>query len=289
MPTYERRRSERYAELLDERATGRRSHRHNAEDTELAPFVWLAGRVASLPDEPGPTDEFRTGLRAMLLAKIEREGVQAALSDDKTTRIPPSVVRVVREDALAGPTVPVTRPVRTGRTQRLRLVLLAGVTAGAVALSGVSAASTDALPGDALYQVKRSTEQAQLALAGSDQGRGALLLEFARQRLIEASKVRPERVALALAAMNQQIVEGVNLITSTAVQHGDLRSLDTVTTFVAQQLQLMDTFAAALAAAGDTVQSSRTLLDQVASRARGLAQGCPTHTADGLGPVPTTC
>src|SRR4029079_15171560 len=46
MPTYDRRRSEPYAELLDERATGRRSHRHNAEDTELAPFVWLAGRVA---------------------------------------------------------------------------------------------------------------------------------------------------------------------------------------------------------------------------------------------------
>ena len=31
------------------------------------------------------------------------------------------------------------------------------------------------------------------------------------------------------------------------------------------------------------------LLDQVESLARALARGCPTHAADALGPVPTTC
>ena len=54
------------------------------------------------------------------------------------------------------------------------------------AVSGMSAASGDAIPGDALYGVKRSTEQAQLALAGSDVSRGQLHLEFARTRLAEA-------------------------------------------------------------------------------------------------------
>ena len=66
---------------------------------------------------------------------------------------------------------------------RARGAIVVGVAAGTLALSGVSVASGDAMPGDALYGVKRSTERAQLALAGSDLTRGQLYLDFARTRL----------------------------------------------------------------------------------------------------------
>ena len=52
----------------------------------------------------------------------------------------------------------------------------------------MSAASENAVPGDALYGVKRSTERAQLALASSDLTRGQLFLDFARNRLAEARR-----------------------------------------------------------------------------------------------------
>ena len=43
------------------------------------------------------------------------------------------------------------------------------------------------------YNVKRSTERAQLALAGSDVSRGKLYLEFAGSRLDEAGRTAVSR------------------------------------------------------------------------------------------------
>ena len=73
----------------------------------------------------------------MLMAKIERDGIgvtAAQRADEAADRA-----------ALAGETQVVRSvPAGGGRT---RAAVLAGFTAGALALSGVSAASTDALPG----------------------------------------------------------------------------------------------------------------------------------------------
>jgi hypothetical protein len=286
----DRRRSDRFAELLDERAGGRRSHRHNAEDEKLAASVGLAGRVAALPDVPGPTDEFRVGLRAVLVSKIERDGVDAALSHDSTVRISSREVG----QALAGQAQPRRRP---SRTSRLRLVLLGGVTVGAVALSGVSAASSDSLPGDALYQVKRSTEQAQLALAGSDQGRGSLHLDFARLRLREATQIDPALVGAALTDMNREITTGVELITASAGQRKDPSGLAVLTTFVEQQQAQLAAAHAALATAGrtagDLVATSQALLNRVKTRAdaltRAITRGCTLDGKDDLGPYAKAC
>lgn len=281
----DRRRSDRFAELLDERAGGRRSHRHNAEDQKLTGALALVGRVAALPDEPAPTDEFRVGLRAMLLAKIERDGVDAPLSQDHTVSIPSRQVGQALADA--------THPRRPSRTSRLRLVLLGGVTVGAVALSGVSAASSDALPGDALYQVKRSAEQAQLLVAGSDHGRGSLHLDFARLRLREATQIDPTLAGAALKDMNQEITTGVELITLSAAQRNDPSSLGILRKFVEQQQSQLEASRAALAPAGDLVAASETLLERVKARAdtlaRAIASRCEIDDKDDLGPYPTSC
>src|SRR4051812_42438714 len=73
------RRSERFAELLDEGEGRRRRHRRRIGHTELAKLVAVARAVGTLDDEtPDPDPEFRSGLRAMLMATIEREGIGSA-------------------------------------------------------------------------------------------------------------------------------------------------------------------------------------------------------------------
>jgi hypothetical protein len=70
--------------------------------------------------------------------------------------------------------------------------LVAAGTALAITTGGAAAtavASTDALPGDALYDVKRAVENVQLALATSDLAKGERHLQIAATRLDEVAKL----------------------------------------------------------------------------------------------------
>ena len=104
-----------------------------------------------------------------------------------------------------------------------------GVAAGAMAVSGISAASENASPGDALYGVKRSTERAQLAMAGSDVTRGQLSLDFARTRLAEAAAMAGDDPEFAgvLDDMDTDTRKGVVLLTTSAVARRDTKPLAT--------------------------------------------------------------
>src|SRR5215831_1945965 len=178
-----RRRSDRFAELLDESTGRRRRHRRSELDTELAPLVATAAEVSATRAAPDPTDDFKAGLRAMLLATAEREGIGATAEE--------KAVQAASRAAMSANTE-VVKQVRTPSSGRARAAVIIGVVAGALLLSGVSAASTSALPGSPLYQVKRTNERAQLALAGSDVSRGKLYLDFAASRLNEAHQVSPD-------------------------------------------------------------------------------------------------
>ncbi len=218
-PINDRRRSERLAELLDEAAgRGRRHHRRTDHDADLAGLVALTGEVAKLPTLTEPDAEFRSGLRAMLLAKIEREGI-GVTADAKAAEL-------ANRAAMTGKTQ-VVRQVAAGHG-RTRAAVLIGVTAGALALSGVSVASTDSLPGDTLYPVKRSSEKAQLALASSDLSRGQLHFEFANSRLREAEKVPAFEAGKALSAMSFEVQEGADLILDWAARNQDPAALTIV-------------------------------------------------------------
>jgi Domain of unknown function (DUF5667) len=224
-PISDRRRSERLAELLDEAAgRGRRHHRRTGHDPELAELVSLTAKVAKLPTLTEPDAEFRSGLRAMLLAKIEREGI-GATADARAAEL-------ANRAAMTGKTQ-VVRQVAAGHG-RTRAAVLVGVTAGALALSGVSVASTDSLPGDALYPVKRSSERAQLALASSDLSRGQLHLEFANSRLREAKLVPAFEAGNVLSAMNIEVEDGVHLIMGWAERNRDPAALGILDEFLAE-------------------------------------------------------
>jgi len=279
---FTRRRSERFAQLIEEAGVSRRhharSHARSGLDAELVEFVSVSRRVRDLPLTVEAHPEFREGLRAMLLATIEREGIG---------------VTAVRPEPETAPEV--TPGLFGSRRTRTRTAVIAGFAAGTLALSGMSTASGNAIPGSALYGVKRSTERAQLALAGSDLSRGELKFQFARTRLDEAAAFRddPARLAAVFDDMDSETQQGTKLMTTSAVDQRDSVALDSVDSFAGSQRQALVELRDELSASGQTrVDGSLTLLDAVQRRSAALRPLLPCGGAaatgtDELGPVPT--
>lgn len=280
---FSRRRAERFAQLLDEANGGRRHHVRSRADGELAALVAVSQQLTADRPTVEVDGEFRTGLRAMLVATAEREGMGAPAKAES-----PAAATGVRGSLL---------PAMTGRRARARGAVLVGIAAGAVALSGISAASENALPGDALYGMKRSTERAQLALTSSDISRGQLFLDFARTRLDEAGTVRGDRLGFSavLDDMDSDTRQGVRLLTTVAAQRSDPTGLDAIDAFLTGQRRAVS----GLLDRADHVERERTrqslaLLDAAGKRADGLREaiacGLPSPAAsDALGPTPAAC
>ncbi|GIJ75799.1 hypothetical protein SAMN05443287_103575 [Micromonospora phaseoli] len=281
---FSRRRAERFAQLFDEANGGRRHHVRSRDDDQLAPLVMLGQRLGANPPAAEVDPEFRTGLRAMLLATAVREGIgvapAAASAPEKATSGRGSLL-----------------PAVTARRARARGAILVGIAGGAIALSGISAASENAVPGDALYGMKRGTERAQLALTSSEISRGQLFLDFARTRLAEASSLRGNGAGYraVLDDMDADTRQGVRLLTGAAAQRSDPAALDAVDAFLTRQRRSLD----AIVDTGSRADRVRTaqslvLLESVERRADALratiACGKQATTAsDDLGPTPGTC
>ncbi|MFI7603853.1 DUF5667 domain-containing protein [Micromonospora sp. NPDC049366] len=286
---FSRRRAERFAQLLDEANGGRRHHVRSRVDEELAPLVAVGQRLSVDRPTVEVDQEFRTGLRAMLLATAEREG----LGNPAKTPATEAAGQRTSAGSLRGSLLPAV----TARRARARGAILVGVAAGAIAVSGISAASENAVPGDALYGMKRSTERAQLALASSDISRGQLFLDFARTRLGEAAELRGNEAGFSavLDDMDADTRQGVRLLTGAAAQRSDAAGLDAVNTFVTGQRRVVrELLDGATRADRERTNESLALLDAVRERSDALraAIGCglPAPVAsDALGPAPTSC
>ncbi|GAB3176320.1 hypothetical protein FHX75_121735 [Micromonospora palomenae] len=281
---FSRRRAARFAQLLDEANGGRRHHVRSRADDRLTALVAVGQRLVAERPDVEVDAEFRTGLRAMLVATAEREGMAAA-----TATTPARTTEAASRGSLLGAV--------TARQIRARGAILVGIAAGAVAVSGISAASEDAVPGDALYGMKRSTERAQLALTSSDLSRGQLFLDFARTRLDEAGMLRGDLAGFSavLDDMDADTRQGVRLLTTAAAQRSDPAGLDVVNTFVSGQRKavggLLD---GASRAERDRTRRSLALLDAIRKRSDALraaiACGLPAPVgSDALGPAPATC
>ncbi|NYF55473.1 DUF5667 domain-containing protein [Micromonospora purpureochromogenes] len=281
---FSRRRAARFAQLLDEANGGRRHHVRSRADDRLTALVAVGQRLVAARPDAEVDAEFRTGLRAMLVATAEREGMGAA-----TATTPARPTEAASRGSLLGAV--------TARQIRARGAILVGIAAGAVAVSGISAASEDAVPGDALYGMKRSTERAQLALTSSDLSRGQLFLDFARTRLDEAGTLRGDLAGFSavLDDMDADTRQGVRLLTTTAAQRSDPAGLDAVNTFVTGQRKavggLLD---GASRAERDRTRRSLALLDAIRKRSDALRAaiscGLPAPVgSDALGPAPATC
>ncbi|HEX5596796.1 MAG TPA: DUF5667 domain-containing protein [Micromonosporaceae bacterium] len=279
-PVFYRRRAERFAQLLDEPAGGRQPAGH--DDKELDELVAVGRRISTLQPAPDIDTGFRTELRAMLMATAAREGI--GVTATATTKAPKPARRPLRV-------------VRSGRRARTRGVVIIGVAVGAITVSGISAASDNSLPGDALYGLKRSTEKAQLAWASSDTERGERHLEFARIRLAEAHALQGDgiKTEAVLDDMDAEIRQAVGLLGASAVQRRENPPLDALASFVREQReQLTALLDRTRDADRDRVTASLDLLDSVAQRVEALrtALACgasPATQTDALGLLPGRC
>ena len=269
----------------------------NGEDVLVAQLSALAPQ---LDGEPDPA--FRAATRARLVA-------MAAVR----TPAPPPVSPIRR---LFTEGMPASARWRTRLTAGL-----AGAALTVTALAALVAVAEDARPGDALYGLKRGTEQAQLALAGD--ARGETLLELADTRLDEvrwlvtegatalpaaggagsgsgstvlAAGIDPELVSETLRTMDAQTAEGVAWLTERAVTTASPRPLQVLSLWAAAQSEELDSLRDDVpAAAEDAVADSLVLLADVTTRVTGVESSlaCPdgpaVTTSDELGPVPGLC
>lgn len=301
MNIFMRRRAQRFAELVDDplAADPAAAPHHHARsgnttrgtDDALAPLVRLGHGVSQRADEltdPLAIDpDFQASLRRRLMAEAAAHGVGAGRIDAED--------EPAARSAAPHPVHPHHR--RTVPQRRRRLVLVGCAAAGAFAIAAIAAVSSSSVPGDPLYDVKRSTERAQLALAGSDVNSGELYLQFARTRAGEAMAVRrnPGELASTLTEMDRETRKGVSLLTGTAVSRHDAASLTEVAAFAADQRPKLVTLLSDLNGASRTrALKSLALVDEASQRAADLreqlacTEGQP-EVRDGLGPMPRSC
>ncbi|MGY0234919.1 DUF5667 domain-containing protein [Longispora urticae] len=270
-----RRQTERFAQLLDEQDGGPRHHVRTEYDPDLSGMFPVVERLTGLGRavDTAAAPDFKRDLHAMLMATIERDGIGVTAVDQQVEVAP-----------------------RASRGRRVRIAAIAGLAAGTLAVSSMSMASGDANPGDALYGMKRSTEKAQLALAGTDISRGQLYLQFARTRMDEALTIAgdPDALGSVLNDMDNETRQGIRLLTSGAVDRRDATALDSVDAFVAAQRKGVADLLTRTSGDRGRVVTSLTLLDDVATRSTSLrgVLNCMSSSGsvlDDLGPIPQKC
>jgi hypothetical protein len=274
----------------------------SVQDREDALVARLQALAPHVDGDPDPA--FRAATRARLVA-------MAAVR--RPTPEPPS--RLQRLLSARAPDAPRAR-------WRTRLTAgLAGAALTVTAAAALVATAAGAQPGEALYGVKRGTEQTQLALAGD--ARGRTLLEFAGTRLDElealvgegpaalpvagapaadggptllAGGADPELVLATLATMDEQTTEGAAWMADRAVADRDAQPLADLSDWVAEQSAGLTALQPLVPdEAGTAVGESLGLLADIDRRSEQLSGSvaCPGGPAvdgtDALGPVPGPC
>lgn len=197
------------------------------------------------------------------------------------------------------------------------LVAAAAALCLVVALSGISLVlSRDALPGDALYSLKRAGETTELQLTFGDADRGLRHLDYAARRVDELSalvdrtgstalggtggvsllaveQVDPATASALLDALDAQSTAGSGLLTAVGVA-GDPTALGSLSTWAQGQSARLSALRPQLPGTSQPrLDSSVGVLEQVRGRAGALASrlSCSpitTGSSDDLGPLPAT-
>ena len=254
----------------------------------------LVTALATLPS-PAPRPHFRAELRAQLVA------------------VTPRLVAEGREEAAAAASR------RSGKRARPHLRIAAAVRIAvatlavcAVLLGGAVWLSRSALPGDALYGLKRASENAQLALAADSQQRAADLLSFAKTRADEVSELLSQPSAAAagpqaggisagkaslirstLGSADDDVRQASQLLGSQAVRSRSGAPLDVLLRWAPGQQGRLTDIAGRMPAGGlqQAAQNSANLVAAAAARATALQAdlGCSClggAGSDNLGPLP---
>lgn len=160
------------------------------------------------------------------------------------------------------------------------------VSVAAGAFGGVAAASTDALPGDTLYGLKRGMEDIRLTMADDSSDRGEVYLDLASTRLHEARRLmeRSKRgdmdaeslgeVRRALSGMEQEASEGHRLLSEAYQRDGSLQPMEALSAFSAAHRkgwdELRDRLPAQLSDVSDKVSSVFDAIDEDVAPLQGV-------------------
>ncbi|HEX7302148.1 DUF5667 domain-containing protein [Lentzea sp.] len=185
---------------------------------------------------------------------------------------------------------------RVGARARLA-VAAAAVLCLLMSLGGMSVLlSRDALPGDPLYGIKRTTEGASLGLTFDEESRALKHLEFAAARVTEmetlADRASDSSAQLtALTDLDADAVEGARQLTTYATA-SDKTALPALRDWALGQYEKLGTLRPRLPEdAGKHADTTMWLLASIAQRAHDLTAriGCGAVTSgssDPLGPLP---
>jgi hypothetical protein len=242
-----KKRAEEFAAVVDGGADAARLH------PELRELVGVVnGLRAERRAEPAPHPAFTASLRERLMAEAA-----TSLTADNILTLPPR---------------------RKGsRERRLALVASSLVLVGGTA--GMAAAAQSALPGEALYPIKRGIEQAQAGLATDPATKGKDLLDAADSRLVEVqglfdSSADLSQVPGTLDDFSAQALEATALLLDEYEQTGDPSLIAQLHAFASANLdELQELAKTASPEHQDELAMAADILLQIDQKAQAA---CPT-------------
>lgn len=268
----------------------------------------LVGALAGLEVAPAPRPEFRAELRAQLVAVAPR------LVDEGD---PTLAAHPTPASAEPSPATATDAPRKTGfRFARPLIAAACVLSAFVLLLGGAVLLSRNALPGDALYSLKRASEDTQYGLTGGTVAKGKLKLEFAGRRIGEVTALLPRNSALAagsgpmadsgqlnadtsklvretLGSANGDVQSAARMLGGAAVRGQTASPLRAMTTWAPGQIAAMNKIVARIPAGSLHQQALATRNMIVAAQTRATALigdlGCSclsTSSTDNLGPIP---
>lgn len=210
-------------------------------DPDQAALVALAAAISSRP-RPVMDAEKKTVQRAQLIAAMEQAIADGSFAEG---RVPEQRTETHHSHRASGLSK------LTPRSRLSRRLAVGGLSVGvaAGALGGVAAASTNALPGDSLYGLKRGMEDLKLDMASGDASRGEVYLDMAATRMQEARRLMDRgrggqldadsvaEVRRALSGMHQEVAEAHRLLTQAYKDDGSLQPMEMLNSFAQNHRQ----------------------------------------------------
>ncbi|MFK0292117.1 DUF5667 domain-containing protein [Streptomyces sp. NPDC090442] len=298
------RRANAFAQALEEQELKGAAAEDQVDNPAQVPadarLLAVADGLGELP-RPEMAAEVKTVQRAQLVAAMEAAFAEGATSGDG---------RVPEQREPKGAHRPTTPLGRLRPRSRLSKGLAAGgltVGVAAGAFSGVAAASTDALPGDSLYGLKRGMEDLRLTMTDDEEGRGQLLLDQASTRMLEARRLMERgrsahldhealaEIRRALAGVRHDAGEGHRLLHAAYERDGSLGPIQALNSFTrshrdtwskmraklpVQLTDVRDEVSSVFDAIDDEVGPLRSMLPQ-GPEGRGRHRGTPAGGGTG--------